>query len=235
MNINILYIILLISITTNANIIIHKRNKIDNNISTYDIGTECDKEREISEYMKCMPFDIINLSNYKEKCLDIKSEKCQNFYNDPNPLKYFPKCSQIDRFKEVFKPNIFQFEMNNIQAYCQTNENDELCPLSLFKLTLTENIFGSSTLLNDTCESKKCTDSYIEFLSKKTLENYAAFENSKYFNATYTYDVLVANKKVISQLKSNECKSMHVTNNSITIRINRILLFTLFLLLILFY
>eukprot|EP00833_Pecoramyces_ruminatium_P013401 jgi/Orpsp1_1/1187433/evm.model.d7180000057668.2 len=52
MNINILYIILLISITVNANFIIHKRNITDNNIGTYDIGTECDKEREISEYMK---------------------------------------------------------------------------------------------------------------------------------------------------------------------------------------
>ena len=235
MNIITFYIILLLFIISNVNSInILSLLKRDDLISSeYKTNKECINERENSEYInKCMPFSLINLSNYKENCLNIKSEKCQNFYKESNPLQYFPICSQFDEFKEIFDPAIFQSSMNNIQAYCQTDENDELCPLSLFKLTLTDKTFSSSTLLNDTCQSKKCTDSYIEFLSKKSLDDYAAIENSKYFDKKYSYDDIVAAKKVISELESDKCKAMHVTSNAITIKTNYILLMSIFLLLL---
>jgi len=44
------------------------------------MSAECIEEEKNSEYSKCLPEMSIN--NYKQSCLDINSEKCQNFYND---------------------------------------------------------------------------------------------------------------------------------------------------------
>jgi len=224
MNIKNLYIILLISIISS--------------VFSFDFeeSKECYNERMNIDYIKkCFPYSRVNLSNYKEHCLNIKSEKCQAFYEESDPSQHFPICSQFNDFKEMFKPGIFQTIANDLQTYCQTDENDELCPLSLFKLTLTDKTTSSSTLLNDTCHSKKCTDSFLEFLSKKTVDNYAALESSEYFNKTFSYDDLVSVKKVKSELESDKCKAMHVTSNAFTINTNNMIMLLLSLVLILLY
>jgi len=56
------------------------------------MNVECIEEKKNSEHNKCLPKMSIN--NYKQSCLDIKSEKCQNFYYDPDKTKYFPICSK---------------------------------------------------------------------------------------------------------------------------------------------
>jgi len=231
MNIFIFYIILLLFIISNVNsnnvLSLFKR---DDSISTeYSSNKECLEERRNSKYFyKCIIPDI-NLSNYKEICLNITSEICQSFYNDSNPLQYFPICSPFAEFNQLFKPGIFQYIVNDFNSYCQTDENGETCPLSLFKLTLTDETTSSSTLLNDTCHSKKCTDSYIEYLKIKLLYRDDFIKNS---NNQYSYDQLIAPKKVISQLESAECKSAHTTSDAITTKINQFLLITLSLLLL---
>jgi len=71
-----------------------------------------------------------------------------------------------------------------------------------------------SVVIDDTCKSKKCTESFIEYINKKTLESYSAFEELD-SNHKYSYDDINMPKQIISKLQFNECKSMHITRQII--------------------
>ena len=168
---------------------------------------ECANESENSEYTnECMP--IITISNYKKSCSDIKSEKCQNFFNDPS--KYFPICSKDPQFSEILQPIIFKDLTQGLYSKCLTDEEGNLCPYSIYAITET----GENEALSDTCKSKKCTESLIEMLKQINIDQYAAYENLSFTTGSYTYQDLNAVKNIISTLESDKCKSSHVTSNT---------------------
>jgi len=147
-----LFIVLIFFITSYA----HSINILRRDVTLSDeetfwnsISEECRKEYENSEYMKCNP--TINIINYKDACTDIKSESCQNFYNDP--LKYYPICKDIPKFSELFHPNLIKSLLQTYSILCQTDENGDLCPFSLSLMTNSDN----NDVLNDQCKSKICT------------------------------------------------------------------------------
>jgi len=196
------------------------------------LSEECRIEYENSEYNICMP--VITFTNYKDTCANIKTEKCQNFYNDP--LKYYPICKDIPKFTELYEPNIIKTALQSYDVFCQTNENGDLCPYSLSLMTKV----GDSTVLQDQCKSKKCTESLLKVYKDINLDQYASLENSSYSTGSYSPQELNAKNNLISILESDECKSLHVentanatndTSNTITIKANKILLILLSLLL----
>ena len=69
------------------------------------LNEECRNEYKNLEYNKCMP--TIDLSNYKNACLDIQSDEYQAFYK--NPLRYYPICKDIPDFSEMYQPIIMKF------------------------------------------------------------------------------------------------------------------------------
>jgi len=232
-----LLFILLLFISSNANSIIYssifKRDDTNNNTypSDFNVSQECYEEDINSEYSNECMSTMVNISNYKEKCLIFKSEKCQTFYNDSNSdlSKYYPICTQDEQSKKIYNPIVFQTLINNVKSKCYTDENEELCPLSLFRITQPNIPIDYSTVIDDTCKSKKCTESFIEYMSKKTLESYSAYEEVN-TNHKYSYNDINMPKQIISKLKSNECRSMHATSNAITFKNNDIILFSLLLL-----
>ncbi|ORX64897.1 hypothetical protein BCR32DRAFT_286774, partial [Anaeromyces robustus] len=126
----------------------------------------------------------ITLSNYKEKCASIKSELCQTFYNDPNPLKYYPICSQFPQYKEYLQPSIINFFKQSFELECLTDENDNLCPYSLSKITKGDH----SGVLEDNCKSKKCTESTIKSLKNINIDQFAAYENLSFTSGSFSYE-----------------------------------------------
>jgi len=242
-----LLFILLLFISSYANSImfssIFKRDDIDNDFS---LSQECLEEELNSEYSNECMSTMVNISNYKEKCFIFKSEKCQTFYNDSDLSKYYPICTQDEQSKKIYNRMVFQTLIINVLSKCYTDENDELCPLSLFRITQPNTPIDYSVVVDDTCKSKKCTESFIEYLSKKTLESYSAFEELD-SNHKYSYNDINMPKQIISKLQSNECRSMHNTgktdnignssntSDAIINKTNNILLISLFLLLLICY
>ncbi|ORX41569.1 hypothetical protein BCR36DRAFT_375194 [Piromyces finnis] len=170
------------------------------------ISEECLNEYKNSEYNECLP--TITLDNFKGECLKIQNEKCQKFYEDP--LKYYPICGNFPAFKELYQPNMIKSLLQGYDIYCQTNENGDLCPFSI-------NVYKE--------------------ISK---DQYTAYENSSFTSGNYSDQDLNELNHIISTLESEQCKSSHVSNDnetsdSISIKINNILLISLSLLLLIFY
>jgi len=220
MNIIKFCIILLFFITSNANSILLKRNSID--IKHHVFDSECNNELKNSEiFNECMP--TITLGNYKQKCQDIYSKKCQDFYNDSGKSKYFPICSKNNEFIEILQPIIFIGSVENLYNRCFMDEQNNLCPYSLYVITKT----GGKESLYDTCKSEKCTNLLVEHVKKVNLDELAAYENLSFSNRKFTYQEIKTFKKIVDMLESDQCKSMHITSNGYTIKVNSILLFIL--------
>ncbi|OUM68393.1 hypothetical protein PIROE2DRAFT_3998 [Piromyces sp. E2] len=159
------------------------------------ISEECIEETDNSEYgNECM--HIITIGNYKQSCTDIKTEKCQNFYNDPS--------------NETLQPLIFKDLVEGLYSKCLTDEEGNLCSYSIYAITQT----SQKEAISDTCKSKKCTDSLIEVLKKVNIDRYYAYENLSFTIGNYSYQDLNAVKNVLSILEFDKCKSSHVTSNT---------------------
>ncbi|KAG4087562.1 hypothetical protein H8356DRAFT_1370578 [Neocallimastix lanati (nom. inval.)] len=223
MNIIKFYLILLFFITSNANSILLKRNSIDIKHHVFD-SEECNNELKNSEiFNECMP--SITLGNYKQKCNYISSKKCQDFYNDSGKSKYFPICNRDTVFNEILQPIIFTGSVKNLYNQCFTDEQNNLCPYSIYVTT------GGNEVLNDTCKSEKCTNILVDHVKKVNLDQLAAYENLSFSNnRKFTYQETKAFKEIVSMLESDRCKSMHITSNGYTIKVNSNLLYILFLL-----
>jgi hypothetical protein len=234
-SINLLIGFLIISFLSCANSI-DLRNVLKREV-TYDsktfnnnISEECKIESKNSEYNECLP--KITLDNYRINCLNIKSEKCQEFYK--NPLNYYPICKNIPDFSNLFQPSMIKSMLQGYDIYCQTNENGDLCPFSINVLLKKDNI----DILNDQCKSKKCTESLLKIYKDITIDQYTTFENQSVTTGNYSEQELNEAKEIISKLESNECKSSYEFSNnssdSTIVKYNNILLI-LMLILLLFY
>jgi hypothetical protein len=185
----------------------------------------CIEEQDNSEYNECM--ENLNTDNYKQICSTFKSEKCQNFFN--NPLDYFPICKNDTNIKEYYQPAIMDYIKISYELICIYDENDNLCPFGLSVITES----GADKFIRDTCKSKICTNSTIEVCKKMTMDKLLAYENSPYTKGKFTYKELNSYKKIIEVLESEECKNENVTSKANSIYINIILLFLLNIILLL--
>jgi len=97
-SINLILVLFFIALSCANSIINPSIFKRDNPLTE-----KCMNENENSEYSnECLP--VITLSNYKEACSNVKTEKCETFYKDP--LKYYPICSKETAFAEILQPAI---------------------------------------------------------------------------------------------------------------------------------
>ncbi|ORX33537.1 hypothetical protein BCR36DRAFT_588601 [Piromyces finnis] len=114
------------------------------------------------------------------------------------------------------QPLIIRDLVQGLESKCFTDENNELCPFSIYAITLT----GEDEALSDTCKSKKCTESLIKSFKEINVDRFAAYEN-----LSFTTE------------KSDKCKSSHETSDAgdyITTKITTVLLPLLILTLLLF-
>ncbi|ORX58403.1 hypothetical protein BCR36DRAFT_580031, partial [Piromyces finnis] len=58
----------------------------------------------------------------------------------------------------MFQPLVFKSAVHGFQLKCQTDENRDLCPYSIYLITKT----GADEVLVDTCKSKKCTEDLLK-------------------------------------------------------------------------
>jgi len=175
------------------------------------LGKECREEYENSEYNECMP--TITLSNYKNACSEVISKKCKNFFIDP--LSYYPICKNNPVFNEMYQPIMIKTLIQAYDIYCQTDENGDLCPYSLYAITKS----GGNEALHDQCKSKKCTESLLKINKDLNIDQYAAFESNDAVNGSYSYEELNAKNDIISVLESDECQSSHVTSDAVTVKL----------------
>ncbi|ORX51067.1 hypothetical protein BCR36DRAFT_583133 [Piromyces finnis] len=143
----------------------------------------------------------IDITNYEEQCSVFNSEKCQIFYNDSDLSKYYPICTQDEKSKNMYNPVMFKKLINNVKSKCYMNENDELCPLSIFRITSPNTPIDYPLIRNDTCKSKKCTDYFIEYLKGFDMEYFSSFEKINP-NRKFSYEDMIIPKQYISDLKS---------------------------------
>jgi len=61
---------------------------------------------------------------------------------------------------------------------------------------------------------------------------FASIENTSFTEGNFSYDDLNSKNSVISKLESDQCKSLHATNGAVTIMINKILLLSIIIFII---
>jgi len=217
--------------------VLESKIDIDTNKLTKSLSKECIEEDKNSEYSICVP--KITLSNYKESCKNVKSEKCQTFYNDPDKSKYYPKCSTNPLYNEYLQPQVINYIKNELEMQCLTDENQELCPVALYEIQ-SKSIFSDP--LYDNCSSKQCTDELIEIYKELHMDQYAALESISTSKTKFSYSTLTSIKDSISYVNSDNCKKLHKTsmesnieNNAIANKFNSIFSTILIILLLLYY
>jgi len=73
-------------------------------------------------------------------------------------LKFYPICKDSPIFVEIHQPVMIKSFLQTLEVYCQTDENDDICPVSLNLITRSKD----SNALLDQCKSKKCTESLVK-------------------------------------------------------------------------
>ncbi|ORX76747.1 hypothetical protein BCR32DRAFT_283857 [Anaeromyces robustus] len=131
------------------------------------LSNDCIEEEKNSEYNVCIP--NMTIGNYKESCLNIKSEKCQKFYSDPDKSKYFPICSKNPLYNEYLQPLVIEYIENVLESQCFTDENGDLCPYSIYAITNT-----GGRIFTENCKSKKCTELVKDAFKKISMEHLSA-------------------------------------------------------------
>jgi len=226
---------LIFAIASNCQFInIKKTVTYDEHTFMEGLSQECIEEQNNSEHNECL--NLITVDNYKQMCSSYKTEKCQNFYK--NPLDYFPKCKDVPKIKEIYQPIIMENLKLSYELECQIDEEGNLCPMAL-SLILQN---GGYEVLEDTCKSKICSDSAIKVLKNINLDQFSALENLSSTNGSFSYNEITSMKKVANFLESDECKYKQVkntnnskqdTSNASYVKINKSLLISLILLLLL--
>jgi len=147
----------------------------------------------------------------------------------------------------MLQPNVMQSLSKTYTQICSMDEEGDLCPFAKAILIGLKN--GNSNLddetsiqiINDTCKSKACTESTIEFYKVYNTDLFNSLEDLSYTEGSYTYKEMSAPKELIELLESKECQSKQVMkapanvktddnddeSNAITNKINVILLVSL--------
>ncbi|KAG4101229.1 hypothetical protein H8356DRAFT_1655959 [Neocallimastix lanati (nom. inval.)] len=132
-----------------------------------------------------------NNNNQKDKgsmdelCKTFNTEKCQAYYN--TKLSEIPECQSSELGYLEGMDNLTKLSYLSIKLACSTDENNEYCPLSQFGFTKDdqaekekeeekekEKIEIYEQAKQETCNSKKCRDSYLSIVEsvKKEEEEY---------------------------------------------------------------
>ena len=199
--------------------IIKREVKLDVNENNVEVDVSCQNELNNSvEYQECFN-STITIDNYKQLCVTLTSNKCQQFFL--NPMANLPNCSHNYQFIELLSPSIMSSTNSNVKLICQTDEEGNLCPIA-------EDLFEDGQIkeksIKNSCKSKNCVNTAIEVYSSltKNLEN---MENLSI--TTGNNDVESKNNiaVIMDYLLSEECQNYK--SSASTIKVGTSLLFTL--------
>ncbi|ORX58408.1 hypothetical protein BCR36DRAFT_580034 [Piromyces finnis] len=152
------------------------------------------------EYRDCF-LPTITKENYKELCIVLNSTKCQQFYNDP--MFYLPNCIDDYQISELLSPTIISSTLSSIHLICQTDEQNNLCPIAE---ALLNNQNLKEKTIKKTCASKNCINAAIQVYSSLQT-NLNDFENLSI--TTGSNDDSSKNNivTVMDYLNSQECQN----------------------------
>jgi len=108
-----------------------------------------------------LDYSTITKDNLKTVCEAHNSEKCQNILKDALKIK---ECQSLDSKIINYLKAETGLSFYKIDLYCNTDENNEPCPLANMLLNTEDGADGreaSNKATNETCKSKKCTDAFI--------------------------------------------------------------------------
>ncbi|OUM62501.1 hypothetical protein PIROE2DRAFT_61856 [Piromyces sp. E2] len=118
----------------------------------------------IEEYKECVSYkEKISKDNIENYCKVYNSEKCQKIFKDG--IKSIKACEMFSQ--QSLKKTQTKFDTVNytFKLLCAKDESNKFCPLSEVYITSGNSGFeknGFDNYINETCKSKKCTDSAIE-------------------------------------------------------------------------
>jgi len=142
-----------------------------------NLGVDC--YNNIKTYIdKCFPSnDSLSLNNLDNTCKNYIEEECQNFVK--SPFNVVKECEGNDILKKQIQDYVD--DMSSVfKVICQKNEQGEYCPLSKLQMykpisfeKITDTYFEYNIpnkenfikAIEDSCESKKCYETYYEYMS----------------------------------------------------------------------
>jgi len=215
-------------------------NKRSDSQSILDIFKECDE----AIMKECDIFSEIKKDNLETICTTFKSEKCQKLMTDG--VSSIAACSNLTDTLLALKIEILKLQKASIEFLCVKDEKGKSCPFveyelensSMLKFNLsdfqtttekkesskkedTKEEEASIAAINETCKSKICTNSLIEYsntLSKfeKELQSALIITTSNVKREFKVegegLDEEQTLQKAIDYLKSEECTAQAAEN-----------------------
>jgi FKBP-type peptidyl-prolyl cis-trans isomerase len=153
------------------------------------------------------------MKDYDEICKTYNSDKCQKLYKEG--VAGFPACKELGEVLSFQNQVIIDKADYLFQRYCSKDENDKYCPLSEYDFEEKESKEEFDNAINQTCKSRKCIDTAIEYFNKEiNLENKVNEFQSKIKNSNMkrqfnSNDLKSEEKKeaIINFLESDYCSS----------------------------
>ncbi|OUM60303.1 hypothetical protein PIROE2DRAFT_13960 [Piromyces sp. E2] len=163
-------------------------------------GSDCELEIMKSEYGTCYDGSSGG-EGQKESCKILTSEKCIKFYSDVASV--VPKCGEVDL--KFIQPYL-TIKKDIYQAACTTDGEGNFCSFSALEFADATD-YTDSAIISGTCQSKKCTNAYTQFLESniKLNEFLRSQSNGDDWNQSNT-DKLTEAK---NQLTATECVSQN--------------------------
>jgi len=182
---------------------------------------------------KCFPTnDSLSLNNLDNTCKNYYEEECQNFVK--NPFNVIRECEGNDIVKKKIQDYVN--DMTSVfKVVCQKNEQGEYCPLSKLQIykpinfeEITDTFFEYDVpnkenfimAIKDSCESKKCYETYYEYMSINYLyddkERLIEIAKEESQNETQYEKITKYELNAFLILSEDQCKIQAKSNSSST-------------------
>jgi len=158
-------LLILLSATSILSSTVPDNAKLAINKINYEENPECIKSLE--SYDECLFKQITELKkkDYDTVCKTYNSDKCQKFYKEG--IAGIPACEQLNEVITFQNQITIDKADYQFQRYCSKDENDKYCPLSGYEFKEKDSKEEFDKAVNETCKSRKCLDTSIEYFNKE--------------------------------------------------------------------
>lgn len=125
------------------------------------------------EYKECnIDEENITESTIDDMCDKFNSEKCQKYYT--TKMADLPECKDSLTISLAGIDNMMKITYLGLKNNCEKDENNKYCPFNSVEIakkikddmTEEESRKLFDTIKEETCKSKKCSESYINFVTE---------------------------------------------------------------------
>jgi len=187
-----------------------------------DLNKECIQDLTKSkEFEECIngisDKNVITKDNYEKVCTAFNSDKCQNFIK--NPMKSLNNCKDTI-ISQILDESMIKSLTSYMSIICSKDESNKICPMGDLYISGQIAKGNLTSVLNNTCRSRKCIDITVKALTS-SLDNSIDAEELSIVEGEVSEKEENNVNTMVNFLNSDNCKAMvDSTSNAFSIKLS---------------